>query len=101
MPDTTRFPMARRLVSTCAAAAMVAAFAAPAAAQNEEALRAFFEGKHVTLKMDMPGTSDGVDVRVDTPRPIDFKQYGDRIKTNGTAIRTGDTAVVTLVKMKD
>jgi hypothetical protein len=99
MFDMVRISTARWLVSACAAA-MLAATAAPAAAQNEDALRAFFEGKRVTVKIDMPGTSDGVDVRVDTTRAIDFKQYGERLKSYGTSIRAGDSAVVTLVKVK-
>ena len=76
------------------------ALAAPAAAQNEAALRAFFEGKRVTLKIDMPGTSDGVDLRADAGRALDSQRYGDRLKTYGTAIRSGDSASVTLVKLK-
>jgi len=82
------------------AAATVLALAAPAAAQNEDALRAFFEGKRVTLKIDMPATSDGVDVRADARRALDFQRHGDRLKTYGTAIHNGESATVTLVKLK-
>ena len=32
--------------------------AAPAAAQNEAALKASFEGRRVTLRIDMPGDAD-------------------------------------------
>ena len=99
MFETARLSMARWLVPACAVL-MLTAIAAPAAAQNEDALRAFFEGKRVTLKIDMPGTSDGIDVRIDAARPVDFKQYGDRIKSYGTSIRAGDSTVVTLVKVK-
>jgi hypothetical protein len=82
------------------AVVMVVALAAPAAAQDEAALRSAFEGKRVTLRVDMPGTSDGVDVHGDARRALDFKEYGDRLKRYGTAIRAGDTVTVTLVKMK-
>jgi hypothetical protein len=78
----------------------VLALAVPASAQNEAALRAFFEGKRVTLKIDMPGTSDGVDVRPDADRTLDFQRLGDRLKAYGTAIHEGDTASVTLLKVK-
>jgi hypothetical protein len=88
------------LTRFAAAAALVAAIAAPAAAQDEQALRAFFEGRRVTLKIDMPGTSDGVDVHVDAARAIDYREYGDRLKEHGAAVRSGDAAVVTLVKLK-
>lgn len=83
------------------AAAVFLALAAPAAAQNEAALRAFFEGKRVALRIDMPGTSDGVDVRPDSGRPIDYQRHGERLKAHGTALREGDSATVTLVKLKD
>jgi hypothetical protein len=72
----------------------------PAGAQDEQALRTFFEGHRVTVTLDMPGTSDGVDLQVDSGRPLDYREYGDRIKSNGTAIRAGEAVVVTLVKVK-
>ena len=79
---------------------LVAALAVPAAAQDEDALKAAFEGRRVTLKMDMPGTSDGVDVHADARRTIDFGKYKDDLKRYGTALRAGDTVTVTLVKVK-
>jgi hypothetical protein len=82
------------------AGALVLVLAAPAAAQNEAALRAFFEGKRVTLKIDLPGTSDGVDVRADAKRALDYQRHGDRLKTYGTAIHNGQPATVTLIKVK-
>ena len=69
-------------------------------AQNEATLRAFFEGKRVTLKIDMPGTSDGVDVRADARRALDYQRHGERLKTYGTALHNGESATVTLVKVK-
>jgi hypothetical protein len=81
-------------------AAFALALAHPAAAQDEQALKAFFEGKRVVVRIDMPGTSDGVDVEADAQHPLDYRRYGDHLKTYGTAIRAGDGAVVTLVKSK-
>lgn len=75
-------------------------YAAPAAAQDESALRSFFEGKRVTVTIDVPGTSDGVDLQVDSPRPLDYQRYGDRLKAYGPAIRADESATVTLVKAK-
>jgi hypothetical protein len=74
--------------------------AALAAAQNEDALKAFFEGRHVVTRIDLPGTQEGVDVHVDARQRIDYREYGDRLKRFGTALRAGDAAVVTLVKVK-
>ena len=80
---------------------LLLALAAPAAAaQDEAALKAYFEGKRVTLRMDMPGTSNGVDVQADAKRAIDYAKYRDALKLYGTAIRSGDSIVVTLVKVK-
>lgn len=81
-------------------AACAVALALPAAAQDEAALKTFFEGKRVVLKIDMPGTADGVDVEADAKTSIDYRRYGERLKTYGTAIHTGELAIVTLVKVK-
>jgi len=88
------------LVHLALAALVVASAAAPAAAQNEGALRGFFEGKRVTLRIDMPGTSDGVDVRADAKEAIDYTRYRDNLKRYGTAIHSGESITVTLVKLK-
>src|SRR5262245_17877542 len=89
--------MSARLV---AAVVLCAAAAGPAAAQDEPALRSFFEGRRVVLRIDMPGTSDGVDVLVDSRHPIDSERYRDRLKDFGTSIRAGDSATITLIKVK-
>src|ERR1700680_344774 len=78
----------------------VATLAAPANAQNEAALRSYFEGTRVTLRLDMPGTSDGVDVQADASRAVDYQRYGNDLKRYGTAIRAGESVSVTLVKVK-
>jgi hypothetical protein len=88
-------------VITASSVALVVALAAPASAQNEAALKSFFEGKRVIVKIDMPGTAAGIDVHMDGRRPIDYKTYGDRLKANGIAIRAGEPTTVTLVKVKD
>jgi len=82
------------------AAGVVALSVAPAVAQNEGALRAFFEGKRVTLRIDMPGTSDGVDVQGDAKQAIDYPRYRDNLKRYGIAIHSGESITVTLVKVK-
>jgi hypothetical protein len=89
-----------RLIRASWTAAIVLGVVAPAGAQSEDALKVFFEGKRVITRIDMPGTSDGVDVNADARRAIDYPEYGDRLKTYGTAIRSGDSVVVTLVKVK-
>jgi hypothetical protein len=87
-------------VSIVAAAVMSLGLAVPAAAQNEAALKSHFEGRRVTLRIDMPGTNDGVDVHADAGEAIDFPHYRDNLKRYGIAIHAGESALVTLVKVK-
>src|SRR5580765_35173 len=83
-----------------AAAALLTIFAGSVAAQDENALKAYFEGRRITLRMDMPGSADGVDIQVDPPKSIDYKKYRENLKRNGVAINSGDSSRVTLVKLK-
>jgi hypothetical protein len=76
------------------------ATAAPLAAQNEATLKAHFEGRIVAVRMDMPGTEHGVDLYPTGTPPIDFPRYQSRIKQFGAAIREGERAMVTKVKVK-
>jgi hypothetical protein len=77
-----------------------AAAAHPLQAQSEGALRSYFEGKSVVVKIEMPGAEDGVDVHPGTSHPIDFPRHAGRLKQYGTAIRRGDEVLVTKVKVK-
>jgi hypothetical protein len=94
-------PALRRAGRAALFSAVISTGAVPARAQDETALRAFFEGRRVLVTLDMPGTSDGVDVQVGASTPLDFADYGARVKANGVAIAAGTPAIVTLVKLKD
>ena len=74
--------------------------AAPLRAQSEAELKRHFEGKRVTLKIAMPGTEEGVDIYPGTGRPLDYPRYADRLKDHGTAIRAGDDAMITKIRVK-
>jgi hypothetical protein len=92
----------RRLLFTWigpAAVSLVALSPATGWAQSEPALRSFFEGKTVELRIDMPGTSEGVNVHVE--RPFNQREYQTRLKNYGTALRAGERVTVTLVKVKN
>jgi hypothetical protein len=91
-------PLAALVVAWTAAATLAAA--RPAAAQSEAALKSYFEGRRVTLRMDMPGSAEGVDVYADASRSIDFKDYNNDLKRYGTAIRAGDAVPISLIKLK-
>src|SRR4051812_6759612 len=69
-------------------------------AQSEAALKSYFEGRSVTLKLAMPGTESGVDIYPTDPKPLDYPRYAERLKQNGTAIRSGQRAMVTKVWVK-
>ena len=88
-------------VAAACAVATALGTSTPAAAQTEAALKSYFEGKRVTLRLDMPGSADGVDVHADASRAVDFKRYNNDLKRYGTAIRSGDSVPITLVKVKD
>jgi hypothetical protein len=94
-----------RLVSvTLSTLAVLFACGTLASAQDEAALKAAFERQRVTVRMDMPGSDDGVDVRVQTgivsSINLDLPRYRNDLKRYGTAIHAGDSAMVTLVKVK-
>lgn len=87
----------RAMIGVAAALALVTQ---AAAAQNEGALRAAFEGKTVTVRIDMPATSQGVDVYPQDAMPINFRDVAQRTKDNGTALRMGQQVMVTKVVVK-
>jgi hypothetical protein len=86
------------LLATVLIAIALAAPRAEAQGPNEAEIKRHFEGKRVTLRIDMPGAADGVDIRVD--RPFDARQYGERLRRFGTSIRSGETATITTIKVK-
>jgi len=78
------------------------AIASPLIAQNsgQAVLQNYFVGKQVKLQIDMPGTQQGVDLRMERDDPMDWKQYSGRLKQFGPAIRSGDRATVTTLVVK-
>lgn len=84
------------------AVACLAVFAAsPLLAQDELRLRQKLEGRRVVLQIDMPATSEGVDVHPGSSRPVDFGKYSGRLKSHGVSIRSGESSMITKVKVKD
>ena len=80
---------------------LIALSARSAAAQSESSLRHFFEGKSVTINVEMPGSEDGVDVYPGRSQPVDYRKHAARLKQFGTAIKKGDQVTITKVKLKD
>jgi hypothetical protein len=85
----------------CSMVCFVVVFASisSAYAQNPDALSPYFEGKQVTVKMDMPATQKGVDIYPNRQPSLDAKSYGDRLKQFGVSLQKGDTTMVTKVKV--
>ncbi len=69
-------------------------------AQSEAALRTAFEGKTVTVKLDMPGTSRGVDVFPQEATPLSFRDVADRTKDYTISLKMGQTVMVTKIVVK-
>jgi hypothetical protein len=91
-------------VRVAALAALPLVLAAPVVADDDEAekaLKRFFEGRSVVVRLDLPATSSGVDVYPEREEPLDYRKMGDRIRASGVSLREGDRIAVTLVKVKD
>lgn len=71
-----------------------------ALAQNEAALRAAFEGKSLTVKVDMPATSQGIDVFPQESMPVNWREMAERMKEFGTALKPGQQVMITKVVVK-
>ncbi len=70
-------------------------------AQTERDLKQHFEGKTVTLKIDMPVAKDGVNVYPERGLALDYNRYADQLKRNGAAGHKGEQIVITKIKIQD
>lgn len=71
-----------------------------AAAQDEMSLREAFEGKMVTVKLEMPATSKGIDIFPRDGTPLDVRELAERMKEFGVALKPGQQVMVTKVVVK-
>jgi hypothetical protein len=72
-----------------------------AAAQTESDLKQYFEGRRVTVKLEMPATKDGINVYPERSQPIDYSRYAGSLKQNGISLREGERIMITKIKVKD
>lgn len=70
----------------------------PTGAQAD--LEQFFEGRKVRVKIDMPATKYGIDVWPTRNPQMNYDDYAKRLKQFGTAVREGDSLLITKVKVK-
>lgn len=80
---------------------LVVMMVARADAQDERHLKQAFEGKRITLLIEMPASQEGIDIIPGSRRPLDFEKYSGRLKKHGTAIREGERAMITKIRVKD
>src|ERR1700721_3952383 len=72
----------------------------PLPAQTAADLQNYFQGKQVQLKIDMPGTQQGVDLRFDRGTPMDWKQYSSRLEKIRRAIPKNARSTITTINVK-
>lgn len=75
------------------------AVAVPAGAQHQAALEKAFEGREVTVLMDMPASHQGVDLYLQREPEIEFGDYARRLKAYGMALRKDDRVMITTIKV--
>lgn len=98
MPTVRKIPLILKTISSVFIITIMSA--ALSFAQSEEALKQYFEGREIFLKIDMPATKDGVNVYTNKEFPFDYSQYASRIREHGTSIRKGEAMMITKIKIK-
>jgi hypothetical protein len=69
-------------------------------AQSESDLKQFFEGKTVTLRIDLPATKDGVSIYPERAQSFDYREYGERLKRHGAFVRGYEVVTITRLEVK-
>jgi hypothetical protein len=73
----------------------------PLAGQDGSSLSRFFETKQVSVQIDLPATQQGVDIYPQKTPTLDLNSYSKRLKQFGTALHTGDSVMITKVRVKN
>lgn len=68
--------------------------------QSESILKSSLEGKRVEVLIEMPATSEGIDLYVDKANKMKFDNYSQRLKEHGIALYPGDIVMITKIKKK-
>jgi hypothetical protein len=72
-----------------------------AQAQTEAALKTYFEGKKAVLKLDMPGSNEGIEVDPKAQPMLNFKRYKSKLLQLGPSMRRGDPFTFTEVRVNE
>lgn len=67
---------------------------------QDASLEGYFTGKQVVVKIDMPGSQKGIDLKYNKPSPMDWNDYSSRLKSDGIAIHKGDVVRITKFVVK-
>ncbi len=73
--------------------------ATPAFGQDQATLKKAFEGREVTVLMDLPASHKGIDLHLQREPELDYADYAYRTRTYGIALRKEDRVMITMVKV--
>lgn len=73
--------------------------ATAAHAQDEPTLKRAFEGREVTVLLELPASHRGIDLRPQREPELDYSEYARRLKQYGVSLRDGDRVLITMVKV--
>ncbi|HEY6553310.1 MAG TPA: hypothetical protein VI669_08145 [Vicinamibacteria bacterium] len=68
---------------------------------RERVLRQFFEGRSVTVYIDMPASSKGIDLSIGQPEPLEAGKHARRLVETGVSVREGTRILITRINLKD
>lgn len=68
-------------------------------AQTESALQAFFEGKKVVARLDIPAGKEGLELFPKSQPALDSRRYSSSLSHRGPAILKGDVASIETVRV--
>jgi hypothetical protein len=81
--------------------AAASALANDAQDARERSLRQFFEGRSVTVFLDMPASSKGVDLAIGQAEPLDAGKHARRLVETGVSVHEGTKILITRINLKD
>ncbi len=58
------------------------------------------EGKRVEVLIEMPATSEGIDLEISKMLPLNYDKYSNRLKRFGISLYPGDRVLITKIKKK-
>ena len=69
-------------------------------AQNEQALKQYFEGKMIVASIDLPASTQGINIFPEKNPQLDYGDYGNELKEFGAGVYSGESIIITKVVVK-